>query len=67
MSSSAVTSAKWSTPAPLDIAQAFSAETTYNPNAVGSHACRKFLEGPDLAHHFEQHLRESLWAGVNGN
>ena len=52
---------KVSTPAPLDIAQAFSAETTYNPNAIGSHACWKFLEGPDLAHHFEQHLRES-WA-----
>ena len=52
---------KVSTPAPLDIAQAFATETTYNPNAVGSHACWKFLEGPDLAHHFEQHLRET-WA-----
>ena len=30
---------KVSTPAPLDIAQAFSTETTYNPNAIGSHAC----------------------------
>ena len=50
-----------STPAPLDIAQAFAMETTYNPNAVGSHACWKYLEGPDLAHHFEQHLRET-WA-----
>ena len=52
---------KISTPAPLEIAQAFSTETTYNPYAVGSHACWKFLEGPDLAHHFEQHLREA-WA-----
>ena len=52
---------KVSTPAPLDIAQAFATETTYNPNAIGSHACWKFLEGSDLAHHFEQHLREA-WA-----
>ena len=50
-----------STPAPLEIAQAFATETTYNPNAVGSHACWKFLDGGDLAHHFEQHLREA-WA-----
>ena len=41
--------------------QAFATETTYNPNAIGSHACWKFLGGPDLAHHFENHLRES-WA-----
>ena len=52
---------KVSTPAPLEIAQAFATETTYNPNAIGSHACWKFLEGSDLAHHFEQHLREA-WA-----
>ena len=36
-------------------------ETTYNPNTVGSHACRKFLKGSELANHFEQHLREA-WA-----
>ena len=52
---------KISSPAPLDIAQAFATETTYNPNAVGSHACWKFLDGTNLAHHFEQHLREA-WA-----
>ena len=52
---------KFSTPAPLDIAQAFATETTYNPNAIGSHACWKFLEGSELAHYFEQHLREA-WA-----
>ena len=52
---------KISTPAPLDIAQAFATETTYNPNAIGSHACWKFLVGSDLAHHFESHLRE-VWA-----
>ena len=52
---------KVSTPAPLDIAQTFATETTYNPNAVGSHACWKYLKGPELAHHFEQHLREA-WA-----
>ena len=52
---------KVDTPAPLEVAQAFATETTYNPNAIGSHACWKFLDGPDLAHHFEQHLRET-WA-----
>lgn len=52
---------KVSTPAPLEISQAFATETTYNPNAIGSHACWKFLDGADLAHHFEQHLREA-WA-----
>ena len=29
---------------PLEIAQAFAMETTYNPAAVGSHACWKFLQ-----------------------
>ena len=52
---------KISSPAPLEIAQAFATVTTYNPNAVGSHACWKFLDGANLAHHFEQHLREA-WA-----
>ena len=52
---------KVSTPAPLDIAQTFAMETTFNSNAIGSHACWKFLEGPHLAHHFEEHLRET-WA-----
>ena len=56
---------KVSTPASLDIAQAFAIETTYHPNAIGSHACWKFLEGPDLAHHYEQHLREA-WAMTTG-
>ena len=51
-------------PAPLEIAQAFATETTYNPNAVGSHACWKFLDGADLANHFESHLREA-WAMAN--
>ena len=52
---------KVSKPAPLDIAQVFATETTYNPNTVGSHACWKFLKGSELANHFEQHLREA-WA-----
>ena len=42
---------------PLEIAQAFAMETTYNPAAVGSHACWKFLHSRDLADHFSQHLR----------
>lgn len=52
---------KVSTPAPLEIAQAFATETTYNSNAIGSHACWKFLKGSYLADHFEQHIREA-WA-----
>ena len=59
-SSSAVTSAIQHT-CTVGYAQAFATETTYNPNAIGSHACWKYLEGADLAQHFEQHLRES-WA-----
>ena len=56
---------KITTPASLDIAQAFATETTYNPHAIGSHACWKFLDGPDLAHHYEHHLREA-WAMTTG-
>ena len=44
---------------PLEIAQAFATETTYNPMAVGSHACWKFLSSSDLADHFIQHLRNA--------
>jgi hypothetical protein len=46
---------------PLEIAQAFATETTYNPMAVGSHACWKFLDSSDLADHLDQHLR-AAWA-----
>ena len=42
---------------PLEIAQAFATETTYNRQAVGSHACWKFLSSSDLADHLDQHLR----------
>ena len=45
--------------APLEIAQAFATETTYNPMAVGSHACWKFLHSRDLADHLSQHLRSA--------
>ena len=47
---------------PLEIAQAFAAsETTYNPQAIGSHACWKFLSSADLANHLDQHL-SIAWA-----
>ena len=46
---------------PLEIAQAFATETTYNPRAIGSHACWKFLSSADLADHLDQHLR-AVWA-----
>ena len=46
---------------PLEIAQAFASETTYNPQAIGSHACWKFLSSADLADHLDQHLR-AAWA-----
>ena len=46
---------------PLEIAQAFATETTYNPQAIGSHACWKFLSSADLADHLDQHLR-TAWA-----
>ena len=42
---------------PLEIAQAFASETTYNPQAIGSHACWKFLSSANLAEHLDQHLR----------
>ena len=45
--------------APLEIAQAFATETTYNPMAVGSHACWKFLHSRDLADHLSHHLRNA--------
>lgn len=46
---------------PLEIAQAFSTETTYNPKAIGSHASWKFLSSADLADHLSQHL-QAAWA-----
>ena len=46
---------------PLEIAQAFATETTYNRHAIGSHACWKFLSSADLADHLDQHLR-AAWA-----
>ena len=46
---------------PLEIAQAFAMETTYNPAAIGSHACWKFLSSADLADHLSQHLR-AAWS-----
>ena len=46
---------------PLEIAQAFASETTYNPQAIGSHASWKFLSSADLADHLDQHLR-AAWA-----
>lgn len=46
---------------PLEIAQAFATETTYNPQAIGSHACWKFFTSADLANHLDQHLR-AAWA-----
>ena len=46
---------------PLEIAQAFASETTYNALAIGSHACWKFLSSSDLAEHLDQHLR-AAWS-----
>ena len=46
---------------PLEVAQAFASETTYNPQAIGSHACWKFFSSAELATHLDQHLR-SAWA-----
>ena len=46
---------------PLEIAQAFATETTYNRTAIGSHSCWKFLTSADLADHLDQHLR-AAWA-----
>ena len=48
---------------PLEIAQAFASETTYNPHAIGSHACWKFLSSAELADHLDQHLR-TAWSMV---
>ena len=36
-------------------------ETTYNPAAIGSHACWKFLSSADLADHLSQHPR-AAWS-----
>ena len=49
------------TPPPLEIAEGFATETTYNPRAIGSHACWKFLKSADLADHLDQHFR-AAWA-----
>ena len=46
---------------PLEIAQAFASETTYNPQAIGSHACWKFFNSADLGAHLDQHLR-AAWS-----
>ena len=46
---------------PLEIAQAFASETTYNSQAIGSHASWKFLSSADLADHLDQHLR-AAWS-----
>ena len=53
--------ARIATMPPLEIAQAFATETTYNPQAIGSHACWKFLSSADLADHPDQHLR-AAWS-----
>ena len=44
---------------PLEIAQSFATETTYNSMAIGSHACWKFLDSRDLADHLSHHLRSA--------
>ena len=55
--------ARIATVPPLEISQAFATETTYNPKAIGSHACWKSLSSADLADHFDQHLK-SVWAMI---
>ena len=51
------------TPPPLEIAEGFATETTYNPRAIGSHACWKFLKSADLADHLDQHFRAARYGG----
>ena len=47
---------------PLEIAQAFATETTYNRHAIGSHACWKFLSSADLADHLDHTYEQpGLW------
>ena len=53
--------ARFASVPPLEIAQAFATETTYNPKAIGSHACWKFLSSFEMADHLDQHLR-AAWA-----
>ena len=48
-------------PPPLEIAQVFAMETSYNAQAIGSHACWKFLSSAELATHLDQQLR-ATWA-----
>ena len=48
---------------PLEIAQAFATETSYNSGAIGSHACWKYLSSADLADHLDRHLR-AAWSMV---
>jgi len=54
---------KASAVAPLEVAQAFACETTYNPNSIGSHAAWKYLTSSQLADHLDKHLR-AAWSMV---
>ena len=49
--------------APLEVAQAFACETTYNQNAIGSHAVWKFMSSNQLADHLDKYLR-ATWSMV---
>lgn len=55
--------ARITSPPPLEIAQAFSTETTYNPHSIGSHACWKYLTNAEMSDHLNRHLK-STWAMV---
>ena len=49
---------------PTNIAKSFSFETSYNKDAIGSHAAWKYLDTNNLADHLDKHLRK-VWAMIN--
>ena len=50
-------------PAPLQIAQAFAFESTYQSTAIGSHAAWKYLSSSELGHHLDKHWRQ-VWSMI---
>ncbi len=56
--------ATYSNPAPLNIAKAFACESTYNPEALGSHAAWKYFDGSELGEHLEKHWKQ-IWGIIN--
>jgi hypothetical protein len=48
---------------PLELAQAFSCESRYQPSAIGSHAAWKYWSTAELAEHLDQHWRQAWSMG----